>query len=82
MGHKLKIWVDIYAFRAEVKGGSITIRPEKIIVTSNYHPSEIWSDDTTLEPLLRRFKIVRFLTTDDIMNSRFQNDECRPSHII
>lgn len=58
----LKIWADKYWFQAEVKNGGCKARPKHIIVTSNYHPTDIWSDDRDLTPLLRRFKIVRFRT--------------------
>lgn len=57
MGEKLKIWADRYPFTAEIKCDSTMLRPKKIVVTSNYHPSEIWPDRSTLEPLLRRFKL-------------------------
>lgn len=60
MGFHLKIWADRYAFVGEIKGSSITMRPEKVIVTSNYHPRDIWDDSTTLEPILRRFEITQF----------------------
>lgn len=60
LGHHLKIWADRYAFPAEIKGSHVNLRPKKIIVTSNWHPSEIWTDPQTLDPILRRFKITHF----------------------
>lgn len=62
MGFHLKIWADKYWFPAEVKNGGLKARPKHIIVTSNYHPKEIWTDEKTLQPILRRFKVVRFRT--------------------
>lgn len=56
-GYHMKIWADRYPFPAEHKGGTTLIRPQKIIVTSNYHPSDIWEDERTLDPILRRFKM-------------------------
>ena len=57
--YQVKTWSDRYPFPAETKNGNLgDIRPEKLVVTSNYHPSDIWPDDIELAPLLRRFKIV------------------------
>jgi len=36
------------------------IRPKKIIITSNYHPSEIWEDSKTLDPVVRRVQLIQF----------------------
>lgn len=61
-GHNLKIWCDRYSFPAEVKGGTIRIRPKYIIITSNYSMNDIWQDDSTLEPLNRRIQDKQFKT--------------------
>lgn len=62
LAHHLKIWSDHYPFPAEKKGGTIVIRPKRIIVTSNYSLEHCFSDDNTgaLEPLSRRFKVKHF----------------------
>lgn len=61
MGTFLKRYADHYPFRAEYKGGSMRIRPKAIIVTSNYTPEEIWSQDPQLVlAIRRRYKMVRF----------------------
>jgi len=58
MGDALKIWADRYAFPANKKFGGATIRPQVIIVTSNFKISDIWADENTHEPLYRRFEEI------------------------
>lgn len=59
----LKRWADHYPFAAEIKGGSMNIRPPRIIVTSNYTLRDVFGHDEPglLMPLLRRFKQLDFL---------------------
>jgi len=52
----LKIWADRYAFPVEIKNGADFIRPERIIVTSNYSIRECFPNKQDYEPLERRFK--------------------------
>lgn len=58
LGYYLKIWADHYPFAAEIKGATCQARPKKIVITSNYHPRDIWDDPCILEPILRRFRVI------------------------
>jgi len=60
LGHYLKQWADKYPFQAEVKGSTkFSIRPEKIIVTSNYTPEQIWDKDSKMADAIKdRFELV------------------------
>jgi len=55
LAQEFKMWGQHQPFAAEIKGGTICIRPKKIIVTSNYSIDEVWDDPTTREAMHRRF---------------------------
>lgn len=61
LGYFIKIWADRYPFSPEIKGSTIKkIRPEKIIVLSNYTIDECFEKVQDREPIKRRFKVVNF----------------------
>ena len=69
----LKEWADYWQFKAQVKGGQLgKIRPKKIIVTSNYHPEELWPNPKQHDPILARFKLTRFSRIDSLGQKKLQ----------
>lgn len=60
MLHFLKQWCDHHPFVAETKGGSMLIRPRKIIITSNYPLEMVFPDLAAREPLERRLQVRYF----------------------
>jgi len=68
MGHLLKMAGDVYAFKAEIKGSSKQIRPDHIIVTSNYTIEEVWLDVQMREAMHRRYKVLHVLNFEQALN--------------
>ena len=65
MGYELKKLADRYCYMVEIKNGSMYIRPEKCVVTSQYRIQDIWADDTeTQAALMRRFVQVELKEGD------------------
>lgn len=58
LGYYLKIWADHYPLLSEVKGSSIYLHHEIVIVTSNYRIDTLYEDDDMRLALHRRFKEI------------------------
>jgi len=76
LGHLLKIWADKWSFSAETKGGVLNIRPQKFVVTSNYHPRDLWDETNPkeqelLKAIVRRFDIRHM--TDNPIRALYRN---------
>lgn len=65
LSHLLKLWLDKFALKGEIKGGSIALNYKQFVITSNYTPEEIWPGDqhAVLRTAIRRR--CRFATLVD-----------------
>jgi len=68
LAHYLKIWADKYSCTGEIKGGTIPLLHESLIVTSNYSIDELFKDDNMALAIRRRFKVIHML---DLFNKGF-----------
>lgn len=62
LGHYLKIWADKWSCTGEIKGGTVPLQHRVFIVTSNYHPLDLWpldSDHSLRLAIIRRFIFIR-----------------------
>lgn len=55
----LKIWSDHYVFKAETKGGSMDIRPQRFIVTSQYCIDACFIEVCDNDAISRRFNEIK-----------------------
>lgn len=65
MGYYLKIWGDNYPFTAEMKGSSMEIRPEAVIVTSNYSIDEIFGESPMIAAAIKARFEEKFMGPDE-----------------
>ena len=57
--HELLRLLDRYALRIETKGGTRQFRAKKIIITSCFHPSEMFDTREDIQQLLRRIDNIK-----------------------
>jgi hypothetical protein len=63
------------------------IRPKTIAVTSNYHPKDLWPSDQELNPIKRRFYIIKMAAPYRPEGSKGYNERVRanalyPGHLV
>lgn len=58
LARHFKLWGDKLPFHCQSKGSANTIRPKRVIVTSQYTPEQVWDDEETLAAIQRRFRLV------------------------
>lgn len=55
---KIKLWADPgFNQIGETKGGAMLLDYDEFIVTSNYHPFDIWGNTEDYEPIMKRFVV-------------------------
>lgn len=67
-GGMLKRLADKWPLLVNVKGSMVYIRPKRVVVTSNYRIEDIWNDSTTVDPLLRRFRVIEKLDQNQVID--------------
>jgi hypothetical protein len=56
----LKHWLDPwYNHPGEIKGGQVPLIYDNLIITSNFHPNEIY-EEPDLSAILRRVTVVKY----------------------
>ena len=79
IGKFLKLWGDHYPFPAEIKGSHLgLIRPESIIVTSNWPMNEVFTEPNVLKPLERRFQVIHKVPPPPIVFGKRPNPFAKP----
>jgi len=56
--------LDRYPYRVEIKGGSVQLEAENIVITCPYPPNVVYMGNEDIRQLLRRVHIVREFGTD------------------
>jgi hypothetical protein len=65
LAHYIKIWADHYPFQSESKGTACSLRPGKIVITSNYSIEECFPNRQDQAAIYRRFNVFKFTRRRD-----------------
>lgn len=83
----VKRWLDKRKFKAEKKYGSVDIRPLVIVITSNYHPRDVWPREADHAPILDRVEVIhmeKLRAVDDTPSSKKRKADAevkRPKYV-
>ncbi len=61
----IKRWADVFSFPAETKGGGYQIRPEHIVITSQYEIYQCFEDPLVVEAIQNRFHVTQLTRWQD-----------------
>lgn len=61
LGHYLKRWMDKWPCYGEIKGGTVALRHNLFVVTSNYTPEMLWPEDPAMAAAVSRRCIFKHM---------------------
>lgn len=77
-GNQMKLWMDRFAFRGEVKGATVSLDYEYFIVTSQYSPEQLFTDSETYDAIMRRCFVFHMYTHPDLgFKSQFSHADMK-----
>lgn len=64
--------LDKYPHKVEYKGGTVSFTPKAVIITCEYSPEELFSDQPQVEQLLRRIEVTHYTQKNIVYNKEPQ----------
>lgn len=84
LSHLLKIWLDQYGVKQEIKGATVALNYERFIITSNYTIEELWPGDQHVvlrNAITRRCRVIQFMDREVVSETDYtgQNPAIPPA---